>query len=166
VEQQAPAAKPNIALLQQKGERKRLIDNTVDFAANKLEDPRQPQGLILEQALRLVWYELEIDGSSNQDELQRWLVSLRENPRQYKSIFGFIKGHGGGLRASIGKRSREYSTRSPFFLAASGLTCKQGNPNGNQNREGTTLTLGRRRSKKQRLTLPKAIHSEGCFPSS
>jgi len=56
-----------------------------------LEDPGQPQGPIYEQALRLVWYELEIYGSTNQDELQRWLVSLRENPQQYKSIFGFYK---------------------------------------------------------------------------
>jgi len=118
------------------------------------------------QPLRLVWYELEIDGSTNQDELQRWLVSLRENPRQYKFIFGFTKGHDGGLRALVGKRSPEYSTRSPFFLAAMGSTCKQGNRNGNQNREGTTLTLGRRRSKKRMLTLLKAIESEGCFPSS
>ena len=92
----------------------------MDFAANKLEDPGQPQGPILKQALRLVWYELEIDGSTNQDELQRLLVSRRENPRQYKSIFGFTKGHDGGLRASVGKRSPEYSTRSPFFLAAMG----------------------------------------------
>jgi len=113
-----------------------------------------------------VWYELEIDGNTNQDELQRWLVSQRENPRQYKSIFGFTKGHDGGLRASVGKRSREYSTRSPFFLAAMGSTCKQGNPNGNQKQEGTTLTLGRRQSKKRRLTLLKAIDSEGCFCSS
>ena len=149
-----------------KGERKRLIDDIVDFAANKLEDPGQPQGPIFEQALRLVWYELEIDGSTNQDELQRWLVSLRENPRQYKSNFGFTKGHDGGLRASVGKRSTEYSKRSPFFLAAMGSTCKQGKPNGNQNREGTTLTLGRRRSKKRRLTLLNAFDSEGCFPSS
>ena len=116
----------------------------VDLAANKLEDPGQPQGPIFEQALRLVWYELEIDGSTNQDELQRWLVSLRENPRQYKSIFGFTTGHDGGLRASVGKRSLKYSTGSPFFLAAMGSTCKQGNPNENQKREGTTLTLGRR----------------------
>lgn len=91
VEQPAPAAKPYIALLQLEGERKRLIDDIVDFVANKLEDPGQPQGQIYEQALRLVWYELEIDGSTNQDELQRWRVSLRENPRQYKSIFGFYK---------------------------------------------------------------------------
>jgi len=68
-----------------------------------LEDPGQPQGPIFEQALRLVWYVLEINGSTNQNELQRWLVSLRENPRQYKSIFGFTKGHNGGLRASVGK---------------------------------------------------------------
>ena len=80
MEQQAPAAKPNIALLHLKRERKRLIDDIVDFAANKLEDPGQPQGPILGQALRRVWYELEIDGSTNHDELQRWLVSLRENP--------------------------------------------------------------------------------------
>ena len=118
------------------------------------------------QPLRLVWYELEIDGSTNQDELQRWLVSLRENPRQYKFIFGFTMGHDGGLRALVGKRSPEYSRRSPFFLAAMGSTCKQGNRNGNQNREGATLTLGRRRSKKRMLTLLKAIESEGCFPSS
>jgi len=131
-----------------------------------LEDPGQPQGPIFEQALRLVWYELEIDGSTNHDELQRWLVSLRENPKQYKSIFGFTKGHDGGLRASVGKRSPEYSTRLLFFIAAMGSTCKQGNPNGNQKREGTTLTLGRRRSKMRRLTLLKAIDSEGCFPSS
>ena len=74
VEQQAPAAKPNIALLQQKGERNGLINDIVDFAAKILEDRGQPQGPIFEQALRLVWYELEIDGSTNQDELQRWLV--------------------------------------------------------------------------------------------
>jgi len=89
-----------------------------------LEDPEQPQGPIFEQALRLVWYELEINGSTNQDKLQRWLVSLRVNPRQYKSIFGFTKGHDGGLRASVGKRSPEYSTRSPFFLAAMGRPLK------------------------------------------
>ena len=75
-------------------------------------------------------------------------------------------GHDGGLRASVGKRSPKYSTRSPFFLAAMGSTCKQGKPNGNQKREGTTLTLGRRQSKKRRLALLKAIDSEGCFPSS
>jgi len=42
VEQPALAAKPYIALLQQEGERKRLIDDIVDFVANKLEDPGQP----------------------------------------------------------------------------------------------------------------------------
>ena len=131
-----------------------------------MEDPGQPQGPIFEQDLCLVWYELEIDGCSNQDELQRWLVSQRENPRQYKSLFAFTKGHDGGLRASVGKRSPEYSTGSPFFLAAMRSTCKQGNPDGNKKREGTTLTLGRRRSKKQRITLLKAIDSEGYFPSS
>jgi len=146
--------------------RKRFIDDIVDLAANKLEDPGQPQGPIFEQALRLVWYELEIDGSTNQDDLQRWLISLWENPRQYKSIFGFTKGYDGGLRASVGKISPKYSTRSPFFLAAMGSTCKKGDPNGNQKRGGTTLTLSRRRSKKRRLTLLKAIDSEGCFPSS
>jgi len=91
------------------GERKRLINEIVDFAANNLEDPGQPQGPIFEKALRLVWCELEINGSTNQDELQRWLVSVRENPRQYKSIFGFTKGHDGCLGASVGKRSLEYS---------------------------------------------------------
>jgi len=103
----------------------------LDLAANKLVDPGQPQGPIFEQALRLVWYELEIDGIANQDELQRWLVSLREKPQQYKSIFGFTKGHNGGVRAFLGKRLPEYSTRLPFFIAAMGSTCKQGNPNGN-----------------------------------
>jgi len=39
VEQQAPAAKPYIALHQLKGERNRLIDDTVYFVANKWEDP-------------------------------------------------------------------------------------------------------------------------------
>jgi len=91
VEQPAPAAKPYIALLQPEGEGKRLIDDIVDFVANKLENPGKPQGPICEQALRFVWNELEIDGSTNQDELQRWLVSLREYPLQYKSIFGFYK---------------------------------------------------------------------------
>ena len=47
-----------------------------------------------------------------------------------------------------------------------GSTCKQANFNGNQKRERTTLTLGRRKSKKRGLTLLKAIDSEGCFPSS
>jgi len=75
-------------------------------------------------------------------------------------------GDDGGLRASIGKRSPEYSTRLHFFLAAMGSTSKQGKTNGNQKREGTTLTLGRTRSKKRRLTLLKAIGSEGCLPSS
>jgi len=42
VEQRAPATKPYIALLQLEGERKRLIDDIVDFVANKLEDPGQP----------------------------------------------------------------------------------------------------------------------------
>jgi len=63
VELPALAAKPDIALRQPEGERKRLIDDIVDFVANKLEDPAQPQGPIYEQALRLVWYELEIDGN-------------------------------------------------------------------------------------------------------
>jgi len=44
-------------------------------------------------------------------------------------------GHDGSLRASVGKRSPEYSTRSPF-LAAMGSTCKQGKPNGNQKTGG------------------------------
>jgi len=91
VEQPAPATKLYIVLLQPEGEWKRLIDDIVDFVANKLEDPGQPQDPIYEQALRLVWSKREIDGSTNHDELQRWLVSLRENPRQYKSIFGFYK---------------------------------------------------------------------------
>jgi len=98
-----------------------------------LEDPAQPQGPIFEQALCLVWYELEIDGSTNQDELQCSLVLLRENPEQYKSIFGFTKGHDGGLRASVGKTSPEYGTRSPFFLAAMGSTYNKVTPMGTKN---------------------------------
>jgi len=47
------------------GEQKHLIDDIVEFATNKLEDPAQPQGPIFEQALFLVWYELEIDSSTN-----------------------------------------------------------------------------------------------------
>ena len=42
VEQPAPTAKPYITLLQPEGEWKRLIDDIVDFVANKLEDPGQP----------------------------------------------------------------------------------------------------------------------------
>jgi len=49
-------------------------------------------------------------------------------------------GHDGGLCGLVGKRSLEYNTRSPFFLAAMGSTCKQGKPSGNQKREGSTLT--------------------------
>jgi len=75
-------------------------------------------------------------------------------------------GHDGGLRGSVGKRSLKYNTRSPFFLAAMGSTSKQGKPNGNQKREGTTLTLGKIRSKERRLNLLKAFGSEGCLPSS
>jgi len=75
-------------------------------------------------------------------------------------------GYDGGLRASVRKRSPEYSTRSPFLLRHMGSTCKQGKPNGNPKREGTRLTLGSRRSKKRRLTLLKAIGSEGCVPSA
>ena len=48
VEQPAPAAKPYIALLQPEGKWKRLIDDILDFVANKLEDPGQPQGPIYE----------------------------------------------------------------------------------------------------------------------
>jgi len=144
VEQQAPAANPYIALLREKAERKRLIDDIVEFATNKLEDPGQPQGPIFQQALRLVFYELEIDGSTNQDEVQRWQVSLRENPQQYKSIFGFSKGHDGGLRASVGKRSPQYSTRSPFFLTAMGSTCKQGNPQWEPKTGGYHIDIGQK----------------------
>ena len=52
--------------------------------------------------------------------------------------FRFTKcdlGHDGSLRASVGKRSPESSTRSPF-LAAMGSTWKQGKPNGNQKAGG------------------------------
>ena len=59
------SAKLYIALLQLKGERKRLIDDIVDLAANKLGHQGQLQGPIFEQALRLVWYELKIDGNTN-----------------------------------------------------------------------------------------------------
>ena len=70
--------------------------------------------------LREVWYELEINGSTNQDELQRWLVSLRENPRQYKSIFGFTKGHDGGLRASV-ERDHQSIAQDRLFSCCHGV---------------------------------------------
>ena len=67
VEQPAPAGKPYIALLQlEEGERKRILDEIVRFVAHKLEDPGLPQGPIYEQALRLVWYEIEIDDKSHE----------------------------------------------------------------------------------------------------
>jgi len=47
-----------------------------------------------------------------------------------------------------------------------GSTYKQGKPNVNQKWEGITLTMDRRRSKKRRLTLLKAIGNEGYLPSS
>ena len=65
MKQLAPDAKPYIALLQPEGEWKRLIDDIVVFVANKLENLGQPQGPIYEQALRPVWYELEVNGSTN-----------------------------------------------------------------------------------------------------
>lgn len=91
VEQPVPQDKPTIALLQLEGERKRLIDDMVNFVEAQLEDPWLPRGKSYEQALRLLWNELEIDGSTSLDELQYWMDSLRENPQQYKSIFGFYK---------------------------------------------------------------------------
>jgi len=42
VEQPTPFAKPYIALVQPEGEWKRLIDDIIDFVANKWEDPGQP----------------------------------------------------------------------------------------------------------------------------
>ena len=54
MEQQAPAAKPNIALLQYKGERERFIDDIADCSANKLEDLGPPHRPIFEQELPLV----------------------------------------------------------------------------------------------------------------
>jgi len=93
------------------------------------------------------------------DKLHRWWLQRRAQSswlytsytvlcQLWWSIFSFWfmecdLGYDWGLRASVGKRSPEYSTRSPFFLAAMGSTCKQGKPNGNQKREGSTLTLGR-----------------------
>ena len=41
-EQPTPFAKPYIALVQPEGEWKRLIDDIIDFVANKWEDPGQP----------------------------------------------------------------------------------------------------------------------------
>ncbi|RZB57519.1 hypothetical protein D0Y65_046270 [Glycine soja] len=67
---------------------------------------------------------------------------------------------------TTGKRSPKYSTRSPFFLAAMGSTCKQGKPNGNQKREGTTLiNIGQKTIQKAKAH-PAEIGSEGCLPSS
>nr|YP_005090438.1 succinate dehydrogenase subunit 3 [Pongamia pinnata]YP_005090440.1 succinate dehydrogenase subunit 3 [Pongamia pinnata]AET62898.1 succinate dehydrogenase subunit 3 [Pongamia pinnata]AET62900.1 succinate dehydrogenase subunit 3 [Pongamia pinnata] len=91
VEQPAPPAKPYIALLQLEGERKRLIDEILAFVEDKLEDPGQPRGPINEQALRLLWNELEINESTSLGELQEWKDSLRQNSQHYKSIFGFYK---------------------------------------------------------------------------
>jgi len=54
VEQPAPAAKPYIALLQPEEEWKRLFDDILNFVANKLENPGQPQDPIHEQ--RNAWY--------------------------------------------------------------------------------------------------------------
>jgi len=51
---QSLAAKPYITLLQKQGERKRRIDDIVDFAANKLKDTGQPFGLFLSK--RYAWY--------------------------------------------------------------------------------------------------------------
>ena len=53
-EKQASAAKPYIVFLQYKGERKRLIDDIVNIAANKLEDPGQPQVQFFSK--RYAWY--------------------------------------------------------------------------------------------------------------
>lgn len=111
VEQPAPPSKPYIALLQLEGERKRLLDDIIDFVQIKLEDPRQPlrsQGRMYEQSLRLLWNELEIDESTSLGELQYWKDSLRENPQQYNSIFGFYKP--GGI-FSEGNTPPGYKTR-------------------------------------------------------
>jgi hypothetical protein len=54
-----------------------------------------------EQALRLLWNELDIDESTSLDELQYWRDSQRENPQQYKSIFGFYKPGGYFLKVIL-----------------------------------------------------------------
>ena len=72
-------------------------------------------------------------------------------------------GHDGGLRGSVGKRTPEYNTRSPFFLAAKGSTSKQGKPNENQKREGTALTLGKRRSKKEKAQPAEGVRRWGML---
>jgi len=56
VEQPALAAKPYITLLQLEGERKRLIDEIVDFVANKFEDPEQAQSLLLPKGIKKTFH--------------------------------------------------------------------------------------------------------------
>lgn len=90
VEQPIPEDKPYIALLQLEGERKRILGEIVHLVEGQLENPGLPRGPH-EQALRFLWQELEIDEKSSLTELQYWRGSLRENLRQYKSIFGFYK---------------------------------------------------------------------------
>nr|YP_010734255.1 succinate dehydrogenase subunit 3 [Echinosophora koreensis]WEG94146.1 succinate dehydrogenase subunit 3 [Echinosophora koreensis] len=107
VEQPIPEDKPYIALLQLEGERKRLMEEILNFVEEQLEDPGRPRGQINEQALRLLWDELGIDESTSPDELLTWKDSLRENPQQYKSIFGFYKP--GGI-FSEGKTPPGYKT--------------------------------------------------------
>ncbi|CAN1153255.1 hypothetical protein LINPERPRIM_LOCUS14580 [Linum perenne] len=76
---------------------------------------------------------------------------------------------------SGGKRSPEYSTRSPF-LAAMGSTCKQGKPNGNQKTGG--YRIGQKMIQKAKAhpleeretsSRPKArsrpIHNRGAYPT-
>ncbi|KAL5184502.1 hypothetical protein HKD37_17G048196 [Glycine soja] len=104
---------------------------------------------------------------------KKWGYEAWERLREVSDTTGFPfrftecdLGHDGGLRASVGKRSPKYSTRSPFFLAAMGSTCKQGKPNGNQKREGTTLiNIGQKTIQKAKAH-PAEIGSEGCLPSS
>jgi len=103
----------------------------------------------------------------------RRFVKLYQTTRRADGWVGFPfqftdcdLGHDGGLRGSVGKRSPEYNIRSPFFLAAMGSTCIKGKPNGNQKREGTTLTLGKRRSKKRRLNLLKVSIPHCRTPSA
>jgi len=90
VEQPIPEDKPYIALLQLEGERKRILEEIVHFVEGQLEDPGLPRGPH-EQALRFLWWELELDDKSSLAELQYWRGSLRENLRQYQSIFCFYK---------------------------------------------------------------------------
>ncbi|CAN6455538.1 unnamed protein product [Victoria cruziana] len=77
--------------------------------------------------------ECKKETSGSLKEWQQYLINASELCLDLMDgfPFRFIEcelGHDGSFRASVGKRSSEYSTRLPF-LAAMGSTCEQGKPN-------------------------------------